>query len=190
MQLDAMWLFWVAFALFMVVSIGFAIYANTGNRYRVAGVAGVPCVRSPMTQGKKVAVIISIVITVLVLVGMGLMFYFGERDPVIHINNNRIQISAMYGLTVDTSDITAITLINQSMRELGVGARTNGYGGFGQALKGNFSSASQGQVLLFVYASSSPTIQITRTNGVDIFISFRNNEATRNVYRELTAAIS
>jgi len=190
MQLDAMWLFWVAFALFMVVSIGFAIYANTGNRYRIAGVTGVAGVRAPMTQGKKVAIVVSVGITVLVLIGMGLMFFFGERDPIIHIQNNSIQISAMYGLTIDNSDIAEINLINQSMRDIGVGARTNGYGGFGEALKGNFSSASHGQVLLFVYSSSSPTIQIVRSNGVDIFLSFRNNETTMNIYQELSTVIS
>jgi len=190
MQLEAMWLFWVAFSLFMVVSIGFAIYANTGNRYRVVGVSAAPGVRSPMTQGKKIAIIISIVITVLILIGIGLMFYFGEKDPVINIHGNSVQISAMYGLTVDFVDISDVILVEKSMRDIGVGTRTNGYGGIGQALKGNFNSTSQGQTLLFVYASSTPTIQIVRSGGVDIFISFRDGDAARSVYQKLAAAIS
>jgi len=34
MVLEAMWLFWVAFVLVFVLTIGFAIYANTGNRFK------------------------------------------------------------------------------------------------------------------------------------------------------------
>jgi len=31
---DLTWLLWVSFVLIMVITIGFAIYANTGNRFR------------------------------------------------------------------------------------------------------------------------------------------------------------
>ena len=33
-QISAMWLFWPSLALFIIVPIVFAIYANTGKRYR------------------------------------------------------------------------------------------------------------------------------------------------------------
>ena len=32
--LDAMWLFWLGFALFLAVAVAGVIYANTGNRFR------------------------------------------------------------------------------------------------------------------------------------------------------------
>ena len=35
MALQLNWLFWVSFILMFVLTIGFAIYANTGNRYRL-----------------------------------------------------------------------------------------------------------------------------------------------------------
>jgi len=38
-QLEAMWLFWVSFALFMVVTFGFVIYANTGNRFKKTNIS-------------------------------------------------------------------------------------------------------------------------------------------------------
>jgi len=187
MQLDAMWLFWVAFALFMIVTFGFVLYTNISKKFRVVAAPGV---RMPLTQGKKVGIAISVGLTVLLLIGLGFMFYYGEKDPVITVHRDSVQISAMYGLTVNFTDISDVLLIEDSMRDIGVGTRTNGYSGAGHALKGNFRSSSQGQVLLFVYASSSPTIQITRSGGVDIFISFRDNETTRNIYTELAAAIS
>jgi len=189
--LEAMWLFWIAFILVFVLTIGFAIYANTGNRFRKPVAPGEPAVsrdKKPMSRGKKVAVVISIVISVQICIGIGLMFYFGERDPMIIIHNDSIQISAMYGLTINKTDITDITLVEKSMRDIGIGTRTNGYGG--ASLKGNFSSTEFGQQLLFVHPTSSPTIQITRANGSDIFISLRDSETTRETYLSLSSAVS
>ncbi|MDX9916605.1 MAG: hypothetical protein RBT15_01160 [Gudongella sp.] len=62
----------------------------------------------------------------------------------------------MYGQSIDFSEIAEVSLIDKSIRELGIGARTNGYGGFGGTLKGNFSSKTLGATLLFVQADSHP----------------------------------
>jgi len=192
-SLEAMWLFWVSFALFMVVTFGFVIYANTGNRFRKAGagesVEGA-AERNPMTKGIKIAVIIGIVFSVLILAGIGIMFYFGEKDPNVSVGDGYVKIDAMYGLTVNFSDIKEVNLFDRNMHDIGIGRRTNGYGGFGQALKGNFSSAENGTKLLFVYADSAPTIHIVRTAGADIFISYRNSETTRTIYSQITSAVS
>jgi hypothetical protein len=91
----------------------------------------------------------------------------------------------MYGLTIDFSDITDISLIEKSMRAIGVGTRTNGYGGFGETLKGHFKSIGLGETLLFVRSKSSPTIRIKRNGAKDVYISFRNGEDTERVYREM-----
>ena len=189
MQFQAMWLFWVSFILFFLATIGFAIYANTGNRFRKNAPdeeAATNAEREPMSRGKKLAVIIGIIITVQIFIGVGIMIFLGERDPVITAHNDSIQISALYGISIDKENIAEVALIEKSMRDIGVGTRTNGYSTTGQALKGNFSSSTHGQQLLFVYSSSSPTIQISRTNGVDIFISFRSSEKTREIYQLLS----
>jgi len=190
-ELNAMWLFWVIFALFMVITIGFAIYANTGNRFRKDPAAIDPDKNGesqPVTRGKKTVIIISVIVTAVILIAVCVMFYFGERDPAVTVHDDGIHISAMYGLTVEKSDIAEITLINKSMIEIGIGIRTNGYGGIGNALKGNFNSPEHGNHLLFVYASTSPTIHITRKHGSDIFISFRSSEMTGEIYRKISAA--
>jgi hypothetical protein len=86
-------------------------------------------------------------------------------------------------------EIDDITLIGKSMSEIGHGVRTNGYGGFGEALKGNFRLSDYGEVLLFVQSRSAPTIHITRKNAKDVFISFRDGERTTALYQELKAAL-
>ena len=190
--LQQMWLFWLSFTLIMVLTFGFAIYANTGNRFRKSALPEETSEireRKSEPKGKKLAIIIIIAMSVLILIGVGIMIFLGERDPVVTIHNDSIKISALYGLTINYSDIEYITLLGKNMRGIGVGTRINGYSTSGQALKGNFSSAEHGQHLLFVYSSSSPTIQIVRANGVDVFISYRDSEKTREIYRVLSAWI-
>jgi len=193
MQLEAMWLFWIVFILFMVLPIGFAIYANTGNRFKkeISPYSSeTPREKKPMSRGKKAAIVIVIILSVQICIGVTVMIIQGERDPDVTVDGSRIKISALYGLEINLSDVTEITLINSSMREIGIGSRTNGYSTTGNALKGTFSSPETGQQLLFVYSSSSPTIRISRTRGVDVFISFRNSETTITTYQELSAARS
>jgi len=75
-------------------------------------------------------------VSVLILIAFGILFYQGLKDPVININEDKIQIKAMYGLTIDISEIKKISLIEKSMREIGIGIRLNGFGGAGESLKG------------------------------------------------------
>ena len=95
----------------------------------------------------------------------------------------------MYGVNIDFSEITSISLIEKSMDDIGVGRRTNGYGGFGETLKGNFESDINGKTLLFVQAKTSPTIKIERMDKKDVYISLRNSTNTEQLYRELMSAI-
>lgn len=136
------------------------------------------------------AVIIAIIfITAIILIAVGNLFYYGEKDPDVGILDDRIQIKAMYGSDIGFSEIAEISLIEKSMRDIGIGTRTNGYGGIGGALKGNFKSDTLGAVLLFVQSKSSPTIKIERIDKKDVYISFRSRESTERLYLELTANV-
>jgi len=192
-QFEIMWLFWLSFIAFMVLPIGFAIYANTGGRY-IKEVIPFPAtggaVRKPMTRSKKLAIIIGIVLSAQLCIGIGIMIYQGERDPRVSIVNNSVRISALYGTDISIESISGITLIPQSMREIGIGRRTNGYETSGQALKGTFSSQDRGPQLLFVYSSSSPTIRIEVVRGYDIFISYRDGETTKAIYSMLSSTFA
>lgn len=132
------------------------------------------------------SVIIAITsISVLILIAVGALFFYGEKNPDAIILDNHIQIKGMYGLKIEFSEITDISLIEKSMSDIGFGIRTNGYGGTGGALKGNFKSDTIGETLLFVQSKSSPTIKIDRTDKKDVYISFRNSESTKQLYRKL-----
>jgi hypothetical protein len=77
----------------------------------------------------------AVVIAIIAFVGMafviiGIMSYYGSKDPIVDIRDRDIQIKKMYGLTIDLSEIADISLIEKSMDDIGIGTRTNGYGGF------------------------------------------------------------
>ena len=125
----------------------------------------------------------------IIIVVVGTMEYYSLKDPAINFLDNSIQIKAVYGVNIDFSEITSISLIEKSMDDIGVGRRTNGYGGFGETLKGNFESDINGKTLLFVQAKTPPTIKIERMDKKDVYISLRNSTNTEQLYRELMSAI-
>jgi hypothetical protein len=140
------------------------------------------------TTNTKIGIIIGIVITVVVLVAVGAVVIYGAKEPEVVVFDNRVQIKAMYGLTIDFSDITEISLLENSMSEMDVGVRVNGADTFG-TLQGHFKSDTLGETLLFVHLNSSPTIRIERNNDKDIYLSFSNGEKTIMLFNELNTAI-
>ena len=141
-------------------------------------------------KASSIGVIAVITLVVIVLVIVGMMYYSGEQDPVITIEDNQIQIDAMYGLDIDFSSVNGVALIEQSMNDIAPKMhRDNGYGGFGGTLRGHFSDENIGQFMLFVKADSSPTIWIERHEDEDIYLSFSDSEITEELFNELQAAI-
>lgn len=168
---------WAAFALLFVFIADACI--STIRIYRIM----------PMTTITKKGLGITVAITAIVLIASGGMIYYGEKEPTVRIADNSIQIKAMYGLEISLSEVTTIALIEKSMKDIGVGRRNNGYGGFGETLKGHFSSEDLEIFLLFVKSESSPTLWIERDGKEDIYISFGDGEKTKALYQELTAAV-
>ena len=175
------WVIPVGITFMIALPIAGAIYANTGGRFLKEGAQ--PQDAAKYKKMSRRSLVLVCVISAVVLVGVGALFFAGEREPRVEINQDSLRIRAMYGLEVDLADIRGITLFEQSMREIGPGRRINGYNG--GALRGHFTAG-----LLFVRPDSSPTIRIERERGPDIYISLRGSEATRVLYSELTAALS
>jgi len=155
-------------------------YKNTTVSHKIA---------SSTTKTPKAIVIGIIAFIGIIFVLVGVMLYYGSKDPVVTVRDNSIQIKAMYGINIDFSEIKEISLVAESMNGIGVGTRTNGYGGFGGVLKGNFDSDYQGEILLFVQADSSPTIKIDRIDNKDVFISFRDSHKTKQLYEKLKSSL-
>ena len=151
--------------------IFYLIYAR-GNYRRFLLDKEEAAVKRPMTKFEK-AVIVFLIITFIPITAM---FYFGERAPAVNIHNDSVHIRGLYRVSVPFSDIAGISLVPQSMREIGPGRRTNGYA-TGNTWQGHFQAGT-----LFVQADSSPTIKIQRYNGRDVFLSFRDIEQTEDLY--------
>jgi len=184
------WAYYILSAILAVGCIGGVIYGNTGKRFYkktvedASGDEDGGCKSSYASKSR----IITIIISLLISFAVGVMFFFGARGTSVIVSDSGIQIKDMYGLSIDFSEISGISLVESSMGAIGAGTRTNGYGGFGDTLKGNFRSSSHGEILLFVRARSSPTIHIERDGQRDIFISFSDGGATRSLYEEILAA--
>ena len=190
--LEVMWIAFFAIAVIIFGSIGAVIYINTGNRFQKKASSKTSYAKTADAQKSKVGravIIVTVVVSAVVLIAVGVMLYQGAKDPKVHISDNLI-IEAMYGVSVEFSDITDITLIKTSMADIGFGKRTNGYGGIGKTLKGHFLAANGDETLLFVQSQSSPTIRIERNGGKDIYISFRDGGETERLFYELHAAVT
>jgi hypothetical protein len=132
---------------------------------------------------------IGIIITVIALIVVSAVTIYGMKEPEVAVFGNRVQIKAMYGLTIDFSDITNISLIERSISKMDAGSRLNGADTFG-TLQGHFKSNTLGETLLFIRLNSSPTLRIERDNGKDIYLNFSNSEKTIMLFNELNTAIN
>jgi hypothetical protein len=114
----------------------------------------------------------------------------GAKEPVVSVENGEVKIDALFGVTFPVSEIRDYQLIDKSMEEIGVGRRTNGYGGVGTTLLGHFESDALGKHLLFVESDAKPTLFIDRAGGAeDVYLSFRDSVKMQAVYDALAAAM-
>jgi len=180
------WLITTGTILIAALSFGAVFFFNSSKRYLKEG-ADVKNVRF-LRRGRFTK--FHVVILVLTFIGVGTLMLLGFNEPNVTVSESNVRISGIYGLTVDFVEISSVTLIEQSMREIGAGSRTNGFSGVGDVLKGNFRSHTHGETLLFIRATSSPTIHIERPDARDIFISFADSDETLSLYYELIRAFN
>ena len=184
---DLVWMIYCGALLVFAICAGGSIYTKTNKRFRNKTSTILAEHENSKLSAKNI-VSVSTAISLVVLIIVGVLIYQGDKEPVIYITDTNIQIHSVYGLNVDFSEIANISLIEESMSDIGVGIRTNGYGGIGETLKGHFKSDSLGATLLFVQAQSFPTIWIKRIDKKDIYISFRDGKKTEELYRDMIAA--
>ena len=145
--------------------------------------------KTPKTTTSKSGPKTVIAVAVIFVIAAVILLYYGEKEPVVRILDDKIQIEAMYGLDIDFSDVSAVSLIDKSMQDIGAGERNNGYGGFGETLKGHFNSENLGKFMLFVKSESPATLWIERDGQENIYISFDDVEKTNALYQQLIAAV-
>lgn len=140
-------------------------------------------------ETKSIWGVIKPVFVIVILAICAIMFFFGIKEPGIKLVDDQIQIKGLYGSKIDVADVENITLLDKSMKDIGIGTRTNGFGGFGSTLKGNFKSAGLGKHILFVNSNSAPTIWIERNDDPDIYISLNDSQSTKDLFLELSEKI-
>lgn len=170
--------------VFSTVGLGILIYAHQRiyNKYKDPNFQKTQKEQVKLSKGYIVIMVIAMILTFGFIGGM---IVYGAQDAKIEVSEKSIQIRSMYGISINFSEIEEVVLIEKSMEEIGVGRRTNGYGGLDGTLKGHFKSNELGAVLLFVKADSSPTIMIKRFNKKTIYISFSNSDKTRSLYEDI-----
>jgi hypothetical protein len=141
------------------------------------------------SKTSKIAIISTVVITIIVLIGLTIMLLSGTKDTLVIVEDNYIKIQTMFGVNVNLAEVSNITLIEKTMEDIGIGHRNNGFGGVGHAQKGHFSSEGR-KYMLFVQSRSTPTIWIERPGKEDIYISLSDSGKTRALYSELLAELA
>jgi len=124
--------------------------------------------------------ILSVILILLVLIMPAIIILTGNREPVVKICRENLEIKGMYGLTVRYSDVLQLDTIPNLP---GIRARTNGYE-FGKILKGNFTLSDRTKVKLFVNKGNPPYIHI-KTNDRIIYLNLKNPDKTRNLYEQI-----
>ena len=123
-------------------------------------------------------------ITVIIIVILLILILFNRyqgKGTGINLYEDNFDISGMYGLTINYSDIYQINIISE-MPEIGM--RTNGYY-FMNVCKGYFIVRDIGNTYLNLNLKYPPYIRIVLVNEANIFINLNNEKDTIELYDKL-----
>jgi hypothetical protein len=184
LHFDITWLYLTAVILVPIVAIGGEIFTKVSRIFRIDKAAPTGGLAS-LSRATRVG----LVIVVLCYVGVGVPLAYGVREPAVILHSDHLQITGMYGTSVEFNEINSISIVHQPIGELGAFYRTNGIAGLGQTLKGHFVSHERGAALLFVQADASPLLIIERNGDKHIYLSFKDAAFTQTLYNELKEII-
>lgn len=127
-------------------------------------------------RGKWLGPTIMAIITIILVA----LFAYELSPTKVKIEENTIRFMGSYGLTLQTSDIKSVELIE------GIGSlrRTNGLN-IGHVNKGNFNVSTLGKCRLFVHSNTPPYVLVRRYNADPIIINYRNKADTEQIYQML-----
>lgn len=111
------------------------------------------------------------------------IFYGGNKDNTITINDNTIHISGSYGEEVNSTDIASIKIVKELPK---ISRRTNGYASGGVS-KGHFRTKEGEKVKLFINNRDDSFIKIDRTEEKTIYYSSKS-ESTQTIFNDLKEA--
>ena len=138
----------------------------------------------PAKMSGKAKLLIALV-SIAFTAGITLIVVLGFITPSITVGDSDLRISGMYGTTVRLADIEGVVLLEQSARQIGMGARIGGHS-TPNTLMGNFTAG----LVMAQQAGEGPTIRIDVRGDRSIFISRAEAADTRTIYQEISNALA
>lgn len=123
------------------------------------------------TKSQTKNTITLLVVVAVIILGFN---YYGSMPPKINLKENQLEITGIYGLSVNYSDISAIDTIKQMPN---IEAKTNGFA-VGKVCKGNFTLQNIGNASLFINYNVSPIVQIILKNSHVIYFNLKDRQST------------
>lgn len=114
---------------------------------------------------------------------VGYLFWSGNKENVLTIQDNGIHISGSYGEEIPASDIANIELVNSLPK---ISIKTNGYA-VGGISKGHFKTKEGEKVKLFINKRDDDFIKITRHKNKSIYYAAKE-EKSQKIYNKLIEA--
>lgn len=118
---------------------------------------------------------------IILLLIISLAFIPSIRDIRAEANDKELKIKGAYGITIPYAEITQVDTLSNLP---GISLRTNGYGG-GNTLIGNFKMVDGSHSKLFIKRGFPPYIVIQSKDRAPIYINFKDNQKTRDLYMAL-----
>jgi len=138
----------------------------------------------------RIAGIIAALMILALLTFVMFKIFSGVAEPVVTVADGNVKIDVKFGVTFPVSEVTKVTLLEQSMDEIGVGERTNGYGGFDTTRLGHFRSDALGDYLLYAKTDAKPTLWIDRAgDSEDVYLSYVDGAKTQAVFEQLVGVV-
>jgi len=121
-------------------------------------------------------------LAVVILAAVGVMMGLQMQPPEVRILRDRFLVrSAVYRVTVPLSEVTSLSI---EQKIPGIRRRTNGFA-LGNTLRGYFRLEEIGNGRLFVNLDVPPFVMV-KTQDDFVIVNFRNPEATRRLYEDLS----
>lgn len=131
-------------------------------------------------NGKKNNKMAIITILVVILLMSVPVIYTSCSDLDITISDKEISIGGLYGLAIPLNEIKKTKLCSSVPN---ISRKTNGFA-LDKTRLGHFKTANGKDIMLFTH-SDSYFLRIVRTNGTTYYLSFKNEEATEQLFKEL-----
>lgn len=136
--------------------------------------------RSTKTDKKRKTRIVTIIKIASVLLICIPILFISRSDLKVKFNDSGLEVSGLYGVTIPYSAIKQVSLCDSLPR---LKIRTNGFA-LGDTRLGHFRTSDGKRITLFTH-SDKECIRIVKTDGSIYYLSYKENDETKVLLREI-----